>query len=246
VIRFRVRQVAARMRTRFDERMAERERIARELHDTLLQGTQALVLKVDAAARLTRDGEPAHEMLAEALARADRVMTEGRDRIQDLRIPTDVNGELSTSIAAVGEELAQGRATTFRVVVEGATRRLRVAAKDEAYAIGREALLNAFRHADAKSIEVQIIYAEADLRIRIRDDGIGIDPDTLEVGSRPDHWGLQGMRERAARIGAQVEIWSRPGAGTEIELKIPAATAYAERPVRSRWRPLRFMVGDEG
>lgn len=232
----RFRQLSARMRLRYEERMAERERIARELHDTLLQGTQALMLKVQAASNRVHDDGPARKMLEEALVSADDVMAEGRDRIQDLRIAAEARGDLPKSLAAVGEELAQGQAIAFRVVVEGAARELKLAVRDEAYRIGREALLNAFRHAQARSIEVQIIFAD-DLRMRVRDDGLGIDPAALEAGSLPGHWGLQGMRERAKKLGATIEIWSRSEAGTEIELRIPAAAAYAERSLLARWLP---------
>lgn len=242
-IRLRFRRLAGQMRLRFDERVAERERIARELHDTLLQGTQALVFKVQAAAQRARKGEPNHDMLEDALVHADEVITEGRDRIQDLRVPSDADADLGRSLAAVGAELARAD-VDFGVVVEGSTRALNEAVRDEAYRIGREALLNAFRHARATSIEVQIIYAEKDFRLRVRDDGIGIDAGQSRVGSRPGHWGLPGMRERARTVGAELEIWSRPGAGTEVELTIPAAAAFRQRPIRSRWLPLRILTGD--
>jgi len=242
-IRLRFRQLATQMRVRFDERMAERERIARELHDTLLQGTQALVYKVQAATQRARKGEPNHDMLEEALVQADEVITEGRDRIQDLRVPADAGLDLGDALAAVGKELAPAD-VDFRVIVEGSTRALNEHVLDEAYRIGREALLNAFRHSRAKAIEVQIIYSDEDFRLRVRDDGVGIDTEAHRVGSRPGHWGLPGMRERARMIGAQIAIWSRPGAGTEIELSAPAASAYRQRPMRSRWLSLRFLAGD--
>ena len=242
VIRLRFRQVAAQMRGRFDERMAERERIARELHDTLLQGTQGLVLKVQSAINCVPEGEPVRDMLEEAVDRADQVFAEGRDRIQDLRLPLDSDQDLPRSLAAVGEELAQGSLVDFRTVVEGGVRDLDPGVVQEAYQVGREALRNAFHHAQAKSIEVQIVYGDDHLRLHVRDDGRGVDTAALTAGSRPGHFGAKGMRERAQKIGAQFDIWSRPGAGTEIELSVPAAKAYVDRAMATRWLPLRLFA----
>ncbi len=235
-IRIRFRQAAARMRMRFDERMAERERIARELHDTLLQGTQGLVYKVQSAINHVPEGTPVRRILEDAVERADRVMSEGRDRIQDLRITSDARGDLPMSLAVVGEELAKGSSVDFRAVVEGRERVLRIEALREGYHIGREALLNAFLHAQATSIEVQIVYGIDDLLLHVRDDGDGIDTN-IDEAARPGHFGIKGMRERADEIGAALEIWSHHGAGTEVLLRIPAMIAYAERPRLFRWSP---------
>jgi signal transduction histidine kinase len=243
LIRMRFRQLATRMRVRFDAQMAERERIARELHDTLLQGMQALILKVHAAAYCLPDSERTRAMLEEALTRADGVLAEGRDRIQDLRIAAETHGDLHSALAAVGEELARGRATTFGGAVEGTIRALNPDVRDEAYRIGREALLNAFAHAQAKSVEMQIIYADEGLRLRIRDDGVGIDAGALADGARPGHWGLQGMRERARKVGGRIDIWSRSQAGTEIELCVPAVAAYRGRSAVPRWSPRQRVAG---
>jgi signal transduction histidine kinase/ligand-binding sensor domain-containing protein len=241
VVRIRVGQVSARLRMRHAERMAERERIARELHDTLLQSTQGLIFRFQAVAMEIPKDNPARAKLEQALDRADVVVAEGRDRVLDLRVAADSTQELPEAFAAAGKELAQGRTASFSITVDGVRRGILLSVGDEAYRIGREALLNAFRHADAGSIEVQIVYESAALRICIRDDGDGIDPVTLESGSRPGHWGLQGMRERAQRIGGHLEISSRPGAGTEIELCVPAALAFREsaRPPRWQWRRLK-------
>jgi signal transduction histidine kinase len=231
----RVRQLTTRERLLAESRLHERERIARELHDTLLQGTQALIVNVHRASKLSRSGERVHEALDEALARADSVVAEGRDRIQDLRVQVDANADLATSLAAVGEELSKDGDGKFRAVVEGRVRAVAPNVVREACRIGREAMLNAFRHAQADSIEVQIVYSEEDFRLLVRDDGLGIDEKTLEGGSLPGHWGLPGMRERAQGIGATLEVRSHVGAGTEIELRIPASVAYRRRLARSRW-----------
>ncbi len=243
-IRFRVRQVAARMRGRFEERMAERERIARELHDTLLQSTQGLVLNFQAVANRIVHDDPNRGLLDEALARADAVIAEGRERVFDLRVSTASQADLAEALASTGAELVDGGPVTFRCVVDGHPRDLRPVVRDETYRIGREALLNAFRHARASSIEIEVVFSDQDLRLRIRDDGVGIDDRTVRDGAR-DHWGMQGMRERAENIGASLEIWSRPGAGTEIDLTIDAKRAYLERAPRPRWwATLRRFAAD--
>ena len=202
----------------------------------------ALILRFQTVANSVAKDDPNRALLENTLKRADEVMAEGRDRVLDLRVPADSMADLPQALGAAGEELAQAHAARFSTVVEGQARRLDRSVKDEAYRIGREALLNAFRHAQAGSIEVQIIFGEADLRVRVRDDGRGIDDATLATGA-PGRWGLKGMQERAQRIGARLDIWSRPGAGTEIELKIPALVAYQERTLRSRWRSLWNLAG---
>ena len=117
--------------------------------------------------------------------------------------------------------------------------------RDEAYWIGQEALVNALHHARAKRIEVEIAYDPSHLRLRFRDDGSGIDPKIIEAGGKPGHWGMRGMRERAAKIGAHLETWSRPGAGTELELRIPGSVAYSAQGNGSLWRTLRQLWHEE-
>jgi signal transduction histidine kinase len=235
--RLRMRQVAARMRQGHDERMRERERIARELHDTLLQSTQGLMLRFQAVANRVLPTDPTRAMLDKALQRADEVIAEGRDRVQDLRLPIEARSDLQLSLTAVGEELALGRDVRFSVIVEGTPRKWRPRTVDEAYSIGREALLNAFHHAEASSIELLIVQGEEGLRLRVRDNGCGIDPSILAKGSRAGHWGLKGMRERAREIDSDLEIRSQPGAGTEVELKIPLRMSEQKLVLGSRWWP---------
>ncbi len=238
----RLRQVAASIRDRAAAKNAERERIARDLHDTLLQSTQALILRFQSAASRIPEGDPTRDVLEKALHNADEVVAEGRDRVQDLRTSENAFLDLPQSLAAVGEELARDSPTRFRTLVEGQARALKPSVKEVAYRTGREALVNAFRHAQAGAIELHVIYGEADYRIRIRDDGKGIDVSAPGAGSRPGHWGLPGMRERAQAVGAKFEIWSRPGAGTEIELILPAIVAYEQRVRRFRWMGSRFLA----
>jgi signal transduction histidine kinase len=237
----RVRQVAARMRGRAQERLDERERIARELHDTLLQSTQGLILRFQSVANRIPAQDPTRDLLDKALNRADEVIAEGRDRVLDLRVPVDTLNDLPKAFATAGEDLALGRAVSFRTVVEGEPRALERLVKDEAYRIGREALLNAFQHAEAASIEVQTIFAESDFCVRVRDDGRGIGLSAPGARTRPGHWGLTGMRERAKTIGAQLNVWSKDAAGTELELKIPASIAYKESDLLPRWPRFRRL-----
>jgi signal transduction histidine kinase len=237
----RVNQVALQFQMRLDDRLAERERIARELHDTLLQGVQGLMLHFDAAMKQLPPLGPARPLMEKALHVADQVLLEGRERVRGLRSAAMPLQELSILLARCGEELAEGSATTFKLAVVGSSRALDPIVLDEMYRIGREALLNAFRHSMASRIEIEITYDRAGLQLRIRDDGRGIDQETLESGM-PGHWGLSGMRERAQKLGGQLGFWSRPGAGTEVDLTIPARLAYTRRllPSRSYW--LKRMV----
>jgi signal transduction histidine kinase len=222
----RMRQVTAAVRARLEERIIERQRIARELHDTLLQGLQGVILRFQAVATRIPAHEPVCAMIESALTRADQVLLESRDRVKDIRFSAQASGDLSESLAALGEELAQTHSAQLSIEVHGTQRKLHPVAKDEVIMIGREALSNAFRHAGAAKIEVEIEFAWFELRMRLRDDGKGIEPQMLESDIGSGHWGLRGMRERAEKIRARLRIWSRSGRGTEIELRVPSSVAY--------------------
>jgi signal transduction histidine kinase/ligand-binding sensor domain-containing protein len=234
---FRLRQTAARLNARLEERLAERERIARDLHDTLLQGFQGLILRFHDAMMMIPEHLPARQRMDIALDRADEVMAEGRDRVVNLHASFEKSGDLSQSLARVGDEISSGSEVTVCVTVEGRVQKLDPVALDEIYCIGREAMLNAFRHAKGRTIEVEIDYAPWALRLRVRDDGRGIDPKILQSG-RSGHIGLAAMRERAERIGAQLDIVSGPDAGTEIELSVPGSQAYRGLVDEPAWRRL--------
>jgi signal transduction histidine kinase len=228
-IAMRVRAITRVVRARAEERADERIRIARELHDTLLQSFQGLMLRFQSARQLL-PAQPAKavEALDGALDRADQAIAEGRDAIQNLRSSTTVSNELAQAIASLAEELTNGPekgAATFRMAVEGSPRDLNPIVRDDIYRIAREALLNAFRHAQAGHIEAEVAYGASELRVRIRDDGTGIDPQHLNTG-RSGHWGLTNMRERAQQIGSELSLWSEMGAGTELELRVPDSVAY--------------------
>src|SRR6266850_3962314 len=232
----------AQLTLRFEERLAERARIARELHDTLLQSFQGLMLHFQTVNDLLPPGN-AKEALEKVLDRADQAIVEGRDAIQNLRSSTTVTNDLAQAMTALGEELAgthdgEKRSATFLVSIEGRAKDLHPILRDDIYRIAREALRNAFHHAQASKIEAEITYGERLLRLRIRDDGKGIDPKLLNAG-RDGHWGLPGMRERAQQIGAQLHMWSESGVGTEVELRIPGSIAYATPPGRGGFRLFR-------
>jgi signal transduction histidine kinase/ligand-binding sensor domain-containing protein len=225
----RLRQLEQRFEMVLDARVNERTRIARELHDTLLQSFQGLLARLQAASNmLPARPDRAKERLDAAIDQASEAIAEGRDAVLGLRLSTVVSNDLAVAIKTLGEELgASGgnhESPVFDVAVEGAPRELRPIVRDEIYRIAAEALRNAFHHAQAKRIEAEIHYDEHQLRLRIRDDGRGIEPRVSE--GRPGHFGLNGMRERARVIGAKLDVWSDAGSGTELELTVPARHAY--------------------
>jgi signal transduction histidine kinase/ligand-binding sensor domain-containing protein len=243
IYQLRLRQVAGQVRARMEERLEERERIARDLHDTLLQSVQGLILKFHAIAKQIPRDEPAHDALEKTLDDADEVLAEGRDRLRNLRATSIPFGGLPAAFERVAEETPQGADATFKTVVEGKVRELHPMVREECYWIGREAVVNALTHSNGSKVEVEITYDPRQFRLRVRDDGRGIDPGILE-GGRSDHWGLQGMRERAQKIGGQLNLWSRPETGTEVELIIPRASAYQRAHDKSKKFWLRSSSGN--
>ena len=249
VYRFRLRQMTARVNLRYTERLAERTRIARELHDTLLQSFHGLLFRFQAARNmLPRRPEEAIQTLDGAISRAEQAIAEGRDAIQGLRSEPVAHNDLAQLLTATGQELASSQGANrdsaiFRVTVEGERQTLSPILRDEVYRIARELLRNAFHHARARQIEAEIRFDDRLFRLRIRDDGKGIDPRVLQQGERARHWGLPGIRERAKQIGAQLDFWSEAGAGTEVELTIPASVAYANPQDASGFRLFRKKTG---
>jgi signal transduction histidine kinase/ligand-binding sensor domain-containing protein len=230
----RMKQTSAQIHARLAERMEERARIARELHDTLLQGVQGLMLTFRGVLKTIPNHEPAHRMMEDALDRADGVLLEGRERVRELRGESSETDDLSTQLARCGEDLAQGTSVKFDLAIAGAPEAVDPIVHGEVYRIGREALVNAFQHSNAASIEVEITYGRSHFSVRIRDDGEGIRPEYLN-GGRDGHWGLSGMRERAQKIGARFNIWSHTDSGTEIDLTVPAKLAYLPNRKVRRW-----------
>ena len=221
----RMRQLARQLQLRFEERLAERMRIAQDLHDTLLQGFLSASLQLDVAADYVAADSPATPMLARVLALMRQASEDCRRVLAQLRSGERNDRNLEGALSGVPQELGLEQQASYRVVVNGFPRPLKPLCSEEIFLIGREAVLNAYRHASATVIEVELAYERAGLHVFIRDDGKGIDP-SIALSGKEGHWGLTGMRERAAKIGAQFKVWSRPGKGTEIELSVPGEAAY--------------------
>jgi signal transduction histidine kinase len=234
--RYHLRQLTRQLNIRFEERLAERTRIAQELHDTLLQGVISASMQLHVAAEKLPADSPAKSELKHVQRLMGQVIEEGRGALRGLRPAGDDSLGLEHALARVRQEFAAGEQAGFRVAVEGRPRALRPAVRDEVYRIGHEALVNAFRHARARSIEVEVGYLAHGLRVLVSDDGVGIDPDVLRSG-RDGHWGLSGMRERAERIEGRLTVRSRAAAGTEVELNVPARVAFQNQEPLSprRW-----------
>jgi|HubBroStandDraft_3_1064219.scaffolds.fasta_scaffold07368_2 signal transduction histidine kinase len=210
---------------RLEERVAERTRIARELHDTILQGFISASMQLHIATDLVAADSPARPLLGRILQLMRQVIEEGRVAVRGFRSIDRDNLDLQGAFSRIPEELDLKEEVNFRVIVEGHAQTLRPLIRDEVYAIGREALVNSFRHSGAGGIEVEVQYSTHQLRVLVSDDGCGIDPGILQ-GGREGHWGLPGMRERADRIGAKLKVMSRAGRGTEVELCIPKDVAF--------------------
>lgn len=233
--RLRLRQATNRMNLRFQERLAERTRIAQELHDTLLQGFLSASMQVHVATDRLPDDSAAKPTLKRALELMRQVIDEGRNAVRGLRSTGSASLDLEQSFARIQQEIAGSdtgsEGIEFRVVVDGERRPLHPVLRDEVYRIGREAAINAFRHAHARKIEMELRYSPRNLTVMVRDDGRGIDPNVLKTG-RDGHFGLVGMRERADRIGAQFRVMSSASAGTEIELSIPGRIVFQNGKVK--------------
>ena len=223
--RLHVVRIARQLTVRFDERLAERTRIAQELHDTLLQGFVSASMQLHVAVDRLPDDSAERPAFARVLDLMRRVIDEGRHAVRGLRSTTSAPDDLERAFSGIQQELAINRSAAYRVIVEGKPAPVNAAIRDEVYRIGREGLVNAFRHSDATRIEVELDYDPKELRIFVRDDGRGIDPQVVRSGS-DGHWGLVGMRERAERIGGTLKVRSRAAAGTEIELRVPGRIAF--------------------
>jgi signal transduction histidine kinase/ligand-binding sensor domain-containing protein len=241
----RLRAAASQIEARLSERQAERTRIARELHDTLLQGFQALVLRFQNILDKIPAAEPVHDLIEQELERADAVLAEGRNRVRDIR-----GSAKTASLKEIFADAAAGTGASspgaFEFVESGTPRDLHPVVRDEIAKIGFEAICNAAKHARAANIEARLTYGSNLLLLRVSDDGVGIDPHALGESGSPGHYGLVGMRERAQRIQAKFKIDSVKGSGTTVELAVPSAVAYEKQAGWRRWLPLfgRPALGD--
>ncbi len=235
IYRWRVRTLKSRLHQQFEERLSERTRIAQDLHDTLLQGFVSASMQLDVAVDQLPVDSPVKPRLNRVHELTGQVIEEGLNTVKGLRsshLPDAAN--LEQEFARIREELDFPRKVDFRIIAEGLARPLYPTVHDEVYHIGREAIVNAFRHSGADRIEVEIEYAAKNFRMLVRYNGSGIDQEILLSG-REGHWGLSGMKERAEKIGANFKVWSSSTAGTEIELSVPNRVAFEGQRRMSWW-----------
>jgi ligand-binding sensor domain-containing protein/signal transduction histidine kinase len=247
--RLRVLRLKKQMNMRFEERLAERTRIAQELHDTLLQGFLSASMQLHVANDILPMDSPAKPFVGRILDLMGRVIDEGRNAVRGLRLPKSESEDLEQAFSRIPQEIAIGEGIEYRVFAEGEARPLRPAVREEIYWIGREAVVNALRHSRGSKVEVEIEYSPGYLRLLVRDNGSGIDPQVVGAG-RDGHWGLSGMRERADRIGARLRVLSASSAGTEIELSVPnhIVFQFPSSDRRGRWLSklkLRMLSEDQ-
>ena len=230
LFRVRLYRITDKLNLRFEERLAERTRIAQELHDSLLQGVVGASMQLDVAIDRLPENISEKQSLSKVLHNMKRVIEEGRNTVRGLRAADShsPDGSLEQSFSKFWQDLSADEKIDFRLVVDGSPRALHPLVRDEVYRIGGEALINAVRHSGGSQIEFEINYAAKHLKILIRDDGCGIDSNILNAG-REGHWGLTGMRERAENIGAKLKVWSRHESGTEIELIVPNHIAFESK-----------------
>jgi signal transduction histidine kinase len=239
----RIRRLQRQFEATLEGRVAERTRIARDLHDTLLQHFHGLLLQLQAAFNLLPDRpRESKQVLGMAIDRTAEAITEGRNTVQGLRTSTLAGDDLADALRSLADDLARsdGAAASVHVDVLGTPQALQPLVREQTYRIAGEAVNNALRHAEAKRIDIEIHYDPQQLRLMVRDDGKGLDPQVLRSGEKQGHFGLGGMRERAELIGGQLSVRSGTGTGVEVELVTPASRAYGP-PAPDRWRLIRRM-----
>ncbi|WP_394778888.1 sensor histidine kinase, partial [Undibacterium sp.] len=219
------RRFASQVKKRLEERQSERERIARELHDTFLQTVYALILKIDNVFHRLPVDEPVKAELERSLNLAEQAFSEARDCVKELRTSLHEQQQFVVAVTAIVSGAFTGP-TRLVTQSSGTLRRFKLPVFEELYAIAREALLNAARHARASEVVFKVTYGTDAFTMLIVDDGKGIDADVLKAGQRSGHYGLPGMRERAVQIGAAFSITSTEQDGTRIRLILPARLAY--------------------
>ena len=223
--RMRTRQIAARAVEHMRARQLERERIAADLHDTLLQGIYGLLLRMQALSPQVADAA-AREALEASIERAEKLATEGRDRVSGLHSAHPGMGDIGDELRKVAADLEREQQAKVPVRITGSPQQLLPEVHEQLYFIGREAMFNAAAHAEAASIDVEIEYGSAQLCLTVRDDGRGMAPAAAGNQDGAEHWGMAGMRERASRIGGTLEISSNAGGGTVVQARVPASAAY--------------------
>jgi signal transduction histidine kinase len=234
-------QVHREMNFDSEERRSERVRIARELHDTLLQGFIGASLLLHQAVEQTPADSPSKPSLTRALRLVHQAIDEGRVVLQGLRSASasTTSMSLEDALSKLGDECGPESAMQFRLLVSGHSRAMKPTVQEQIYLIAREALVNALRHSEATSIEAEVEYLPGRIRVAVRDNGRGIDPEVIRSGRRSGHWGMASMRERAENMGARFKVRSRAAAGTEVELSVPSQIAF---PHQSPQRPLGWLA----
>jgi signal transduction histidine kinase len=225
--RVHVWQVTTQLKERFEERLKERTRIAQELHDNLIQDVMGISLQIEVTDELLPASFPAKEPLTRALALCKSALDAGRRALNDLRTVPLSAADLVKSFSQLANELTRDAGTKIDVTVEGRERPLNAVPGNDMLQIGRQAISNALQHADARRIHVLLTYGEQELRLRVQDNGRGMDEEALNL-RHPGHYGIAGMHERAARLGAAISLHSRIGEGTEVNLSVPASVLYQD------------------
>jgi ligand-binding sensor domain-containing protein/signal transduction histidine kinase len=249
--RLRVWQVTRQLRERFEERLKERTRIAQELHDSLIQDVMGISLQVELTDELLPADFPAKQSLARALSLCKSALAAGRRALNDLRSAPLTAADLVKSFSQLANDLTKESGTKIDVIVEGRERPLKALAGNDVLQVGRQAITNAFQHANARRIHVLLSYGEQQLRIRVQDNGGGMSEEALS-SRRPGHYGMAGMQERAERLGGSISITSRKGEGTEVNLWIPGHFVYEDGagPSSSRladkWQHVTERLGIRG
>jgi hypothetical protein len=222
----RMRQVTAMLRLRHQERLDERESIARDLHDTFFQSVQSIFLRLHTATNQLPLPPPARQSIETLLDDSDRVMREGRETFLDGSTQSAEPRDLAELLAAYCAELSAAHPTAYRIEIDGQPCAIDPMVLTELSKIAREGLCNAFQHAKASAIEVELSYGSNFLQLRVRDNGKGFDPERLQLTSGSRRLGLENMRRRAEAIQATFKLWSRMGVGTELEATIAGKHAY--------------------
>jgi signal transduction histidine kinase/ligand-binding sensor domain-containing protein len=244
IYNLRVRQIARAISVRFDERLAERTRIARELHDTLLQTVQGSKLVADDALEKSNDSVHMHHAMKRLSGWLGQATQEGRAALNSLRTSTIETNDLAAGLRRATEECVLNKSMAVKFSVAGGSRDMHPIARDEIYRIGYEAIRNACEHASASQLKIELSYAQ-DLTLRVNDNGIGIEMAVITEG-KADHFGLQGMRERAERIGSKLTLVSSPNSGTELTLVVPGKVIFRKASATRLGRIKTFLGQRDG
>jgi len=204
-------------RLHMQERCRDCARIANELHDTLFQGFLGASMLLHQAVEQMPADSPSKLSLERAIHLVDRAVHDGRVVLQRLPPAASPPPSLEQALSELRNEFTSGKGVRFRILITGKPKALNPGIREQMFLICREAVVNALRHSEATNIEVEVEYLRSRTRVLVRDDGCGMDPKVVRSGWN-SHRGLRAMRERAENIGAQFRIWSKPGAGTEVEI----------------------------